>query len=246
MERPVLRPIALLAGALLIGGLAASAAADVLVLTDGSRIETSGKWEQKGRQLIFTTAAGLLSTLRASEVDLAASEKATAEALAPKAEAAAKPPAEKRPVLVITDKDVPKATPEAIAEAGGNPAAPPPSGSGKVEVISSAIEGAEGQEIDFAVRGVVQNNSPAPVAEVQVLVSATLTRENDNRRVYCQATVSGPLAPRATADFSCPIRRQDVIATGMADVFGSAVLSFDVRSSAQVSAPAADSETEQN
>lgn len=256
MERPVLRPTAplfalLVSGAVLLsGGLAASAGADVLVLRDGSRIETDGSWQAKGRQLIFKTASGTLSTLRASEVDLAASEQATAEAAAPKAQVAAKPAVEKRPVLVITDKDVPKASPEATAEVGGAAetaaAAVAASGStsGRVEVVSSNIEAGEGDEAAFAVKGVVQNNSLVPVAEVGVLVVATVTRDNDNRRVYCQAAVTSPLAPKGTAEFTCPVRRQDVLATGMADAFGSAVLSFEVRATPQ--APPPDAKTPQS
>ena len=240
MERPVLRPIALLSGALLIGGLAAGAAADVLVLRDGSRIETEGKWETKGRQLVFKTASGTLATVRASEVDLAASQQATADAAAPKAEAAAARKApEKRPVLVLTDKDVPKALPEASAEVGGAAGeARPPAGGGKVEVTRSSLENGQGEDVAFVVRGTLQNNSPLPVAEVAVLAVATVTRENDNRRVYCEVKLENPvLPPKGAGEFSCPIKRQDVLATGMAEAFGDAVLSFEVRSTPQVPAP---------
>lgn len=56
------------------------AAADVLVLQDGSKIQTDGPWEVKGRQIVFTRPDGTLSSIRTAEVDLEASEQATAEA----------------------------------------------------------------------------------------------------------------------------------------------------------------------
>lgn len=231
------------AAAVAIAGLllAAAAGADVLVLRDGSRIETQGKWEQKGRQLVFTTAAGTLATLRASEVDLAASEKATTDAAAPKEpEVTAK--VEKKPVLVLTDKDVRKAPPEASAEVAAEPGAPPApapatgSAGGKVEVVSSRVEGGSGDDA-FVVQGSIQNNSPVPVAGLGVLVVATVTRGGENRRVYCEATLEAPLAPKATAEFACPMKQKDVLATGMADAFDEAVLSFEVRSTPQAAPP---------
>ncbi len=80
------------------------------------------------------------------------------------------------------------------------------------------------------VQGSVQNNSPVPVAGVGVLVVATVTRGNENRRVYCETTLETPLAPKAAAEFACPMQQKDVLATGMADAFDEAVLSFEVRS----------------
>jgi hypothetical protein len=116
----------LLGGALLVTGLAARA--DWLVLTDGSRVETKGPWKEKGKLVVFTRADGTLASLRGSEVDLAASRRATeeklAEALKPAEEAPAPPP---KKLAVITDKDLPRrpvpagaaATPEKPTSAGG-------------------------------------------------------------------------------------------------------------------------------
>jgi hypothetical protein len=216
--------------------LALSAGADVLVLRDGSRIETQGKWEQKGRQLVFTTATGTLSAIRASEVDLAASEKATAAAAAPKAP---EPKAEvaKKPVMVLTDKDVPKAAAEPQGEVAGE-AAPAPAGPGKVAVVSSRIEPTDGGDNAFSVRGSVRNDSPVPVSDVRVMAIATVSRDEVSRRVYCQTSLDGPLAVKATVEFACQIKRQEVLATGMADAFGDAALSFEVQSTPQVPPPA--------
>ncbi len=101
--------IALLA----IGWLAPPAAAAWLVMTDGSRVETAGPWEVKGRLVVFTSASGELASLRASTVDLEASEEVTSaaqRALQAAREAAAREPMEEsvpqQPILVLTDADV--------------------------------------------------------------------------------------------------------------------------------------------
>lgn len=98
---------------LLIAGLMAlPAAADWLVLTDGSRVETAGPWELRGRLVVFTAASGELASLRVNDVDLEASEQATTAALEAAAarEARAREPlvepAPRAPVLVLTDDDV--------------------------------------------------------------------------------------------------------------------------------------------
>lgn len=81
------------------------AAADWLVLRDGSRVETKGVWQVKGKQVVFTQKDGRLSALRLVDVDLDASAKATAP---PPAAAAPAPgePEKRKAVLVLTDKDV--------------------------------------------------------------------------------------------------------------------------------------------
>lgn len=236
-----------------LAGFAAGAGADVLVLRDGSRIETQGKWEQKGRQLVFKTSTGTLSAIRASEVDLAASEKATAEATAPKTPEV-KAEAAKRPVLVLTDKDVRKAEPaEGAAPADGAPAGDPaataavaaaPAATGKVAVVSSRIDPSEGADSAFTIAGTVRNDSPMPVAEVGVLAVASASRDGVSRRVYCQATLPAPLAPKASANFTCQVARQDVLGTGMPDAFGDAALTFEVRATPQ--APPADPKPTKN
>lgn len=94
------------------GGLAvllsvAPASADWLVTRAGARVETKGPWQVKGNQIVFTQPNGRLSSLRASDVDLDASAKATSEAAqAPVEKAPEAAPAKKKSVLVLTDKDV--------------------------------------------------------------------------------------------------------------------------------------------
>ena len=94
---------------LLLGLVAAPGplAAHWLVTTGGARLETDGPWEIRGRLVVFRLAKGGLSSLPVSEVDLEASELATAESRRPSAKSA--PAASERPrraVLVLTDADV--------------------------------------------------------------------------------------------------------------------------------------------
>ncbi|MEM9554923.1 MAG: hypothetical protein AAGC60_11735 [Acidobacteriota bacterium] len=92
---------------------ASAAGADWLVMRDGSRVETKGPWRVEGNKVLFDLPNGTLSVLRASEVDLEASEAASAPQPSADDEVRAEaPPAPKpEPVLVLTDKDIPRALP---------------------------------------------------------------------------------------------------------------------------------------
>jgi len=58
---------------------AAPAAADWLVLKNGTRVETLGPWTEKGKQIVYTTVAEKrLVSIRVSDVDLDASRQASA------------------------------------------------------------------------------------------------------------------------------------------------------------------------
>ncbi|MEM6454112.1 MAG: hypothetical protein AAF772_03365 [Acidobacteriota bacterium] len=98
----------LLGGALLGGG--AIAHADVLVTVEGEEIETDGPWTVRGRTVVFTRPNGTLSSMRLDEIDLDASEKATALALNPPEMPAEALPAAPEPpresVLTLTDDDI--------------------------------------------------------------------------------------------------------------------------------------------
>ena len=97
------------------GWLAAAqpAAAEHLVLNDGQRVETRGPWRVEGPLVVFTRAGGSFSSVRLSSVDLAASRAASAPpASAPPpapAESREAPAPARKPVLVLTNKDVPRA-----------------------------------------------------------------------------------------------------------------------------------------
>ena len=92
--------------------VALPAAADWLVMKDGSRLETRGPWSVEGRRVLFNLPNGTLSTLRASEVDLDASEALTrakeAESVQA-AEAAEMETAAPTPVWTFTNDDIPRA-----------------------------------------------------------------------------------------------------------------------------------------
>ena len=66
---------------LLLAIAAPPAAADWLVMRDGTRVETRGTWRQDGRLVVFTSVEERLVSLRTSAVDLPASVAATREAV---------------------------------------------------------------------------------------------------------------------------------------------------------------------
>jgi len=110
--------LALAAGISLLPAAAPRAAADWLVTTEGGRVETRGPWEVKGKLVVFTAKDGTLSSLRATQVDMEASQRATVEARQALAEAAkAPPPAPRKSVRSITDKDVGHPDQKAAADA---------------------------------------------------------------------------------------------------------------------------------
>lgn len=104
---------------LLCGALAFAAGAEMLVMKDGSRVETRGAFEVKGRRVVFQDVQGKLLALRLDEVDLAATEAASRPAPPPEATAAsaASPAPKKAPVLVLTDRDVSHVDPSEVVAA---------------------------------------------------------------------------------------------------------------------------------
>ncbi len=112
-------PLLLLAGAALATGLSRPAAADWLVTREGARVETHGPWQVKGKLVVFTAPDGTLSSLRASLVDLDASQRATADKQKMVEEDIAVKPAErKKPMRSITDKDFPRSGADRPVEPG--------------------------------------------------------------------------------------------------------------------------------
>ena len=98
--------------ALLAGLVPLPAAADWLVMEDGSRVETRGPWSVEGRQVLFTLPNGTLSALRASEVDLPASEALTEAKVQEKEAAASAVDADVNvpdPVWTFNNSDIPQA-----------------------------------------------------------------------------------------------------------------------------------------
>jgi hypothetical protein len=174
------------AAALVVVALAAAApaAADWLVLADGTRVETRGAWERKGRLVVFTSAQGRLSSLRADGIDLEASRRASdaAQAAAERpasAEPAAAAPAS-RAVRRITNADLPAASPPPPAVAGETPA----EASGEAAAAAAGAAAATARELEvrdaaqethpvdghLIVRGRLANRSTRTAAAVELLV----------------------------------------------------------------------------
>lgn len=174
------------------------AAADWLVTADGGRVETSGPWEVKGRLVVFTTADGTLSSMRADQVDLAASERATRlaeEAAAAPAEAeepateVAPEPARRR----ITTSDV------------GRAAYQPP-----LEVSEDGEEAADGEVAatpDVATQLVVLSSQEEETLDGHVRISGSLSNNGETTVVAAGLTlflqdVDGEVAARGDAVLS--------------------------------------------
>ena len=63
----------------LLSFLPVAARADWVILSTGERVETRGHWTVKGKQLVYTSLDKSLRSIRLSEVDLAASTRASAQ-----------------------------------------------------------------------------------------------------------------------------------------------------------------------
>lgn len=157
--------------------LAAPAAADWLKTREGALVETRGGWKVKGSTVVFTAANGTLSSLRLSEVDLDASavvtfesrerDEQTEEVVAPRVEAA------REPVLVLTNKDIPRAgTVFEDAGAGEDETETGTSGKGTSEPVTVISwrpvdsEGAEGLEL----HGTLQNQGEHIASNIRLMV----------------------------------------------------------------------------
>ena len=151
-------------GLLALGAAIPPAHADWLVTRDGGRVETKGTWQIKGKLVVFTRAAdGALASLRASEVDLEASAKATGEA---KVQSAVSPPPEapKKKIAVLTDKDFRKPAP--AADAGEEPKSAPAHASRLAVSDWKRVDSPSGDGVN--VEGTVQNTTG------EILISASV------------------------------------------------------------------------
>lgn len=136
-----------LLGAAWLASFGADARADWLVLHDGTRFEVNGAWKFSGKQVVFTARDGMLSSLRANQVDLEASDRATAESLqAAEPKPAATPPIfDARPKVhwSLSDKDFARRTSAATDDSGQAPAAengngepaPPPAPKSDLKIL---------------------------------------------------------------------------------------------------------------
>jgi hypothetical protein len=160
------------AAALAAALFAAPAAADWLVTRDGGRVETRGAWKTKGKLVVFTRADGQLSSLRLTDVDLAASERATAEAVAKAKEAAEvkppPPPEKKEARWVMTDKDF-RSTPPPPPKDEAKPEETDAAGRPKLNVV---LESWERKNIPdgLEITGTLRNPGDEITADVGVTV----------------------------------------------------------------------------
>lgn len=172
-----MRRTTLAAAALGVAVLALSvvrpAEADWLVTTSGDRLETQGPWKVKGAVVVFTHLNGALSSLRLSEVDLEASRAETEASKTPSPLPA--PPAPKKPIAVITDKDIPRAqaAPPAAAEGegqeAGQEAAPAPAADGEAEPPPATKPAAPRPEVNPGLVVKSWRQTQEPGEDVQIL-----------------------------------------------------------------------------
>lgn len=213
--------------------VAAPAAADWLITRDGARLETRGPWKSQGKLVVFTTVEGNLASLRAEQLDLEASRRATEEAKLP-------PPAtgeeggaqeERRAVVSITDADIAKiARPK--PPAGEAAATPSPGGTAPASTSPEAAAAAVSpvnvvnwQQLDLndrtgvEVSGLLRNDSDDIATETAVTVSAFDEAGTQIANVEA-VLVNSTIEPRGTTRFRAPLPR----------IFTFARVSFAVRS----------------
>jgi hypothetical protein len=144
--------------------IAASAQADLLVMRDGTRVETRGPWEERGRLVVFTDPSGKLLSIRLSDVDVEASHAAT-KAAEEARNRPVEPPAPTEAVFRITDADVAHIDPEDEADDLEGEA---------VDVEEEAVAVATWEKIEstvdegVGVRGTIENRGQDVAVAIQV------------------------------------------------------------------------------
>ncbi len=192
----------------LMGAVALALAAGLaegawLVTVDGSRIETRGPWQVKGGLVVFTSAEGVLSSIRLTQCDLEASAAATEAAARARAETTPPPPPRRRPVLVLTDADVGHVRPAAAtggeAEAEEGDAAAPAAPTGVVVGDWQPKD----EEDGISITGMVRNDGPHVAGRIKVVA---VFRDADGDEIESRpATLStSTLAPGQRAQFRVP------------------------------------------
>jgi hypothetical protein len=222
------RPTAAIFTAVLLTLAAAGpAAADWLVTREGSRVETRGPWQVKGKLVVFTLTDGKLSSLRLSEVDLDASRRVTAAAAA----AAQAPPSAAQPEqkpreakVVLTDESFKRAAPPPAAP-GDEPVKDGETEPSKLTVASWQRE--QGPDNHVVITGTVRNDAPNDA--MSVAVTALLYDENGKLLISGDAVLSSTILPAGqTGSF-----RAD-----FPDVFTFAAVKFEARGLHILSKPA--------
>jgi hypothetical protein len=214
-------------------------------------MEIQGHWQVKGKLVVFTRMDGTLASLRLSEVDLEASERATSEAVeaavAADAEETARKeapaPEKKKSKYSLTDADFRKPEPPAAAD-GAEGAEGTAGGQGQAQTVTpGGQEGGEAARKDTVVVaswrqaartegdgldifGVLQNTGGELATDVAVTVE--LFNETGEQVGSTQAVLSAPgIRPNASVTFRA----------AFPNVFAFAEARFNVRSRGVTLAP---------
>jgi hypothetical protein len=180
--------------ALLAAGAAGEARGDWLVLASGEQIETKGPWKLEGQKVVFTSTRGVLSSVRASSVNVESSRTLTARKLQEAAAVVVATPVPKRePVLVLTDADF--ATPRpplpegAVVVPAGEARAEAAETAGAPVVVPAAdtLETRVAQQMPGPPAVKITSWSVRPTGEDQISLFGTV--ENVGRLVAAAITV---------------------------------------------------------
>ena len=218
--------------------------ADILVLKDGSRVETNGPWEVRGRQVVFELPNGTLSALRTSEIDLEASESATHDQKARRdvadTEQAQGDRARPESVLVVTNESLglsPEGgeidAPEDDGAPGGSASPGAISSEGDVRIVDWSYD-AVGEDPVYEVTGVLENQGRFAAEALSVYLDIVAVDEETglqtpNRHILRRARVQvEDLAPGATTEFRYGVTAADLRTHGE-EGFSNPVVSFDVQ-----------------
>lgn len=237
--------------ALLLTALAvAPAGADWLVMTDGTRVETDGPWNQRGRLVVFTDTSGKLVSLRLADIDLEASREATAaaEAAARRPAAAAQPaPPPRQSVMRLTDDDVGHVE-------DYDPTAPPPTESDAASADSGAVDDdGSSPASDSAIQVAAWERDDTPAGD-GILIRATLENPGDDAAIGLSVDVTlydeeGEIlaaAPgRLAAAGLMPGQRTELVAT-FPGLFDFSAVDFDIDHRALRARPADEAPSAEN
>ncbi len=206
--------------ALLLLAAVAPARADWLVTRAGGRIETQGHWQVKGKLVVFTGTNGALGSLRLADVDLPASETATADAKKEKDKAAIiaqeppKPKERKKSVRSLTDADFSHKADDGTAKGDGagkdakdgkakTKDAEPAKDSESLVVVQtwSKENRSEGDGIDLY--GTLQNNGKDTATDV--VLKVTLVNETNETVGTAEGVLATTSIPASgTTSFRVP------------------------------------------
>ncbi len=191
--------------------VAASAAADYLVMSNGAYVETKGAWKVEGPVVVFTLPNGTFSSVRAGEVDLDRSAEATAAArLEAKRAAEGGEPAPRQVVREITAETIPLASLEVLAAEVAAAAGEGEDGEGAAAGASGhrLLEVTEWQQADrpdggTEIVGQLRNKTDSAVGQVAVRV--IVYGDGEVLSSGYAFLASPALGPRRTTSFRMPL-----------------------------------------